>query len=181
MRPEGIYTGWVRHRRFSPKAHHFNYPLAMVQLDVEQLEKSFARSRWWSLERWNAISFRRKDYLDYPGAGLADSVRNCVEAATGQRPMGRIQIYTQPRFWGFVFNPVSFYWCHNREGEVEAIIAEITNTPWNERHRYVLPASDVSQAGQNKWRFDFAKDFHVSPFMPMELDYRWNFALSDRS
>lgn len=179
MNPDGIFTGWLRHRRFGPKSHRFEYPLAMLQLDVEGLESSFGKSRWWSLERWNLVSFRRKDYLDYPGEGLADSVRNCVEDATGQRPLGSIQIYTQPRFWGFGFNPVSFYWCHNSENELEAVVAEITNTPWNERHRYVLPAHTSTASGQDKWRFDFAKDFHVSPFMPMDLDYRWQFSLGE--
>lgn len=180
MRPDGIYTGWLRHRRFAPKPHRFEYPLAMVQLDVEALDSAFAKSRWWSLERWNLIAFRRKDYLDYPGEDLADAVRNCVEEATGQRPDGRIQIFTQPRFWGFIFNPVSFYWCHDRDGELQSIVAEITNTPWGERHRYVLPTGDSTANGRNKWRFDFAKNFHVSPFMPMDLDYRWHFALGER-
>lgn len=180
MQPDGIYKGWVRHRRFYPKRHQFRTPLLMLQLDLARLSEHFERSRWWSLERFNLVSFRRRDYLDAPGANLEQAVRDLVADKTGKRPAGAIQIYTQPRIWGRLFNPVSFYWCHNEAGELETIIAEVNNTPWNERHAYVLALTTNLGDKPGALCFEFDKCFHVSPFMPMELRYRWQFALRGR-
>ncbi|EDY85952.1 plasmid partition ParA protein [gamma proteobacterium HTCC5015] len=180
MLPDAIYTGWVRHRRFQPKAHHFRYPLAMVQLDLSRLSEHFEKSRWWSLERFNLIGFKRSDYLQEPGDNLEQAVRDFVERETGQCPRGAIQIYTQPRFWGFGFNPVTFYWCHDELGHLETIVAEINNTPWDERHAYVLPVQSQQKNQSKSLSFDFDKSFHVSPFMPMSLSYRWNFSLDEQ-
>lgn len=176
MQPDAIYRGQVRHRRFHPKPHQFHSPLVMLQLDLAHLSAHFERSRWWSLEGFNLISFMRRDYLDAPGANLDEAVRDLVAQKTGKRPAGAVQIYTQPRFWGLVFNPVSFYWCHDADGKLETIIAEINSTPWNERHAYVLPISDNLSTKPNTFCFEFDKSFHVSPFMPMTLRYRWQFS-----
>lgn len=177
MLPDAIYQGWVRHRRFHPKPHEFRFPLVMVQLDLARLSQQVEKSRWWSLERFNLISLKRRDYLQAPGADLDQAVRDFVAEKTGWRPDGPVQIYTQPRVWGLVFNPVSFYWCHDAQGKLTVIVAEITTTPWNERHAYVLPVNDARQRQSGTLTFDFDKRFHVSPFMPMALHYRWHFAL----
>ena len=95
-----------------------------------------------------------------------------VERHTGVRPSGAVRLLTHLRYAGYVFNPVSFYYCHDAGGALEAVIAEITNTPWNERHAYVLPIAAAQRRGA-LWQWDFDKSFHVSPFLPLERRYQW--------
>jgi DUF1365 family protein len=130
------------------------------------------RGRWlWGVERRTLASFRRADHLGDPKLPLAQAVRERVEAETGLRPAGPIALLTQLRMLGFVFNPVSFYFCYDPAGErVEAIVAEVTNTPWNERHCYVLRREGP------ELRFRTRKEFHVSPFLGMDLEYAWRFS-----
>ncbi|UTW46636.1 DUF1365 domain-containing protein [bacterium SCSIO 12696] len=171
MLPDGIYKGWVQHSRHRPRPHRFRYPMAMVLLDLDQLQKTFSKSRWWSLERFNAIGFYRKDYLAAPEANLKEAVINAIFRDCGDRFEGTVKILTQPRYFGIVFNPVTYYFCYNPDNQLSYIVTEINNTPWNERHSYVLPVVDGCT------RFEFDKEFHVSPFMPMDLQYHWRFTL----
>lgn len=170
-----LYSGWVRHRRFLPRPHDFRYRLFMVCLDLAELDSVF-RGRWfWSVGRPNLAWFRRADYLGDPAVPLDTAVRDRVEQANGKRPEGPIRLVTHLRYFGYCFNPVSFYYCYDATGaRVETVVAEITNTPWKERRAYVLtPELDAPQGRQHRYRF--AKDFHVSPFMPMDIDYDWRF------
>jgi hypothetical protein len=147
----------------------------MAWLDLAELDEVF-RSRWlWSTRRAALACLRRDDYLGDPRVPLDQAVRDRVERETGRRPAGPVRLLTQLRTFGHCFNPVSFYYCYDAPGEhIETIVAEITNTPWNERHAYVLPAP--RRAGRSaRLRFRFGKAFHVSPFMPMEIDYDWRF------
>lgn len=183
--PSGIYRGWVRHRRRAEQRHDFRYPLAMVLLDLDDLVGTFNHSPWWSLERFNLISFKHQDYLqtNTAGQGIAAAVKHHIKEATGCDFSGCIQLLTHPRYFGFVMNPVSFYFCSD-QGQLEYIVAEINNTPWDERHSYVLPVEqgDGQTLGNSRqYAFNFAKDFHVSPFMPMDLDYQWRFTVSDQT
>lgn len=171
-----IYEGYVRHRRFEPRRHDLRMPLYMMYLDLSELTTAF-RGRWlWSARRFNIAWFRRADYLGDPAVDLASAVRDCVAHHLGRRPSGPIRLLTHLRQLGYSFNPVSFYYCFDPEGRtVEAVVAEITNTPWKERHRYVLDAR--SQGGlAMRHTFEFNKEFHVSPFMPMDQRYRWRFS-----
>jgi len=103
-------------------------------------------------------------------------VRDLVTMRTGARPTGPIRLLTHLRFFGYSFNPVSFYYCFDEaDSRVETIVAEITNTPWKERHAYVLPVTS-SEPSEVAWRFRFEKQFHVSPFMPMDMRYDWRFS-----
>jgi DUF1365 family protein len=170
-----FYTGRLSHRRFLPAAHAFRYRVTLCWLDLAELDSVF-RGRWlWSTRRPELAWFRRADYLGDPRVPLDVAVRDLVEQRTGARPTGPIRLLTQLRTFGSCFNPVSFYYCYDPAGDrVETIVAEITNTPWNERHAYVLSRSG-ERAGSSL-RFRLAKTFHVSPFMPMDLDYDWCFA-----
>ena len=170
-----LYTGRLRHRRFAPRAHQFSYRLFMVYVDLAELDEIF-RGRWlWSVRRPALAWLRRADYLGDPELPLDDAVRDRVAAHTGVRPMGPIRLLTHLRYFGVGFNPVTFYYCFDAaDTRVEAIVAEITNTPWNERHAYVL-TNPVSTGRTRVLRYRFAKSFHVSPFMPMEMDYDWHF------
>lgn len=180
-RASAIYVGELRHRRFVPKPSAFRYPLHMLYLDLDELEHVFD-DRWlWSVERRNWVSWRRSDYLGEPRVPLREAVLARVEAAIGERPTGPVRVLTQPRYLGFCFNPVSFYYCFDANGQrVEAIVAEITNTPWNERHAYVLARSAATVAANGTQRFAFDKDFHVSPFMSMDHRYDWRFSAPGR-
>ncbi|MBC7545120.1 MAG: DUF1365 domain-containing protein [Candidatus Sericytochromatia bacterium] len=173
-----LYVGSVRHRRHSPVPHAFRQGLFMVYLDLAELPQLFARRWFWSVERANLATFARRDYLGDPQIPLDSAVRDRVAAETGRRPTGPIRLLTHLRYWGFVFNPVSIYYCFDAEDRhVETIVAEITNTPWRERHAYVLTAA-ADQATPHH-RFTFDKAFHVSPFMPMAMGYDWRFTEPD--
>lgn len=166
----GIYHGHVRHRRKTPRAHEFNYGLYMLYLDLDELPTLFDGRMLWSHERRNLYSFRRSDYLGPADVPLDEAVRDVVERNSGTRPTGPVRMLTQLRSFGYVFNPVTFYYCFDEAGKVDSVVAEITNTPWGERHRYVL------RAAGGPLRFDFGKEFHISPFMGMDVDYEWRFS-----
>jgi len=155
--------------------HAFGYDLTMVWLDLAELDEVF-RGRWLWSTRGPALAWlRRADYLGDPAVSLEAAVRGRVADESGRRPTGPIRLLTHLRTFGHCFNPVSFYYCYDAADErVETVVAEITNTPWNERHAYVLPAGS-SDTARRTLRFRFGKSFHVSPFMPMEVDYDWRF------
>jgi len=144
-------------------------------LDLAELDRVFA-GRWlWSTRRTALAWLRRADYLGDLAIPLDVAVRDRVESETGRRPVGPVRMLTMLRTFGHCFNPVTFYYCYDASGaRVETVVAEITNTPWGERHAYVLPAHDGTLDG-HALRFRFGKRFHVSPFMPMDQDYDWTF------
>lgn len=170
-----VYEGQVRHRRFSPTAHAFSYALFLMYLDLDELPTLFT-GRWlWSSERFALAQFRRTDHWGDPQVPLAQAVRDLVEQRTGQRPQGPIRLLTHLRYFGYCFNPVSFYFCYDRADRcLDTIVAEITNTPWREQYCYVLDEA-LNEAQGNKKRYRFGKAFHVSPFMDMAVDYDWRF------
>ncbi|MGB4857830.1 MAG: DUF1365 domain-containing protein [Dokdonella sp.] len=172
-----IYEGWLRHRRYMPKPHAFQYRLCVVYLDLAEIDRVFAKRWLWSVNRRNLGEFRRRDYLGDPERDLAECVRDRVEAQTGARPTGPVRMLAHLRYLGHCFNPVVFYYCYADDGKtLQYIVAEITNTPWKERHAYVLPISEATDHGSiHQWGFD--KAFHVSPFMAMQQRYDWR--LSD--
>ena len=167
-----VYTGRLRHRRHEPVPHAFSYGIRLLWLDLAELDEVF-RGRWlWSVRRPALACFRREDYLGGDGSPLDEAVRDRVAGETGRRPAGPIRLLTQVRTFGYCFNPVSFYYCYDAtDTHVEAIVAEITNTPWKERHAYVLRTEP-----QETMRFGLSKAFHVSPFLPMDMDYDWRFS-----
>jgi uncharacterized protein len=170
-----IYEGRVRHRRFTPAEHVFEYSLFMMYLDLDESPDLFERRWLWSGRGFAPAWFRRRDHLGKPEVPLADAVRDLIESETGRRPDGPIRLLTHLRYFGYCFNPVSFYYCYDRVGRnVETIVAEINNTPWGERHCYVFGAERNAAEGRKK-RYKFSKAFHVSPFMEMNLDYDWRF------
>lgn len=170
-----VYTGWVRHRRHAPVRNAFRYRLYMLYVDLAELPRLFRRIPLWSLGRRNLARFRRADYMGDPRTPLEEAVRDLVEARTGRRPAGPIRMLTQVRTFGYVFNPVTFYYCFDAAGErVETIVTDITNTPWGERFAYVHTRAD-DQGRRRRKRYRFPKAFHVSPFMRMAQDYDWSF------
>jgi DUF1365 family protein len=157
-----LYEGHIRHRRFAVRNHEFRYRLAMAYIDLDELPALLGGQL--TKPTPGLVRFRRRDYLGDPRTPLGDAVRSLVRERLGTAPTGPIRLLTNLRSLGHCFNPVSFYYCFAPGGErLEAIVAEVTNTPWGERHAYV---SDGRAA-------EFDKALHVSPFMPMEQRYTW--------
>ena len=168
-----IYEGWVRHRRHTPARNAFRYRLYLMYLDLDELPAALDKHPLWSSRRPNLAWFRRKDYMGPTDLSLGEAVRRRVADRLGRRPQGPIRMLTHLRYFGWVFNPVTFYYCYEADGRtLDVIVAEITNTPWKERHSYVLPANGARTA-----RFQFEKAFHVSPFMEMDMAYDWRFSV----
>lgn len=168
-----LYVGEIRHRRFAPVEHGFRYRLFQVYLDLDELPGLFDERWLWSADRPNVAWFRRADHFGNPAVPLKSHVLDLVERDTGRRPGGPVRVLTHLRYFGYVINPVSFYWCHDEDGAVDAVVAEVHNTPWGERHGYVMDARDAPRAPSGAHRFDARKGFHVSPFMDMDVDYRF--------
>jgi DUF1365 family protein len=170
-----LYEGRVCHKRREPIEHGFEFPLFMVYLDLAELPRLF-RSRWlWSADRPAFAWFRRRDHIGDPEQPLDLCVRDLVEERSGWRPTGPIRLLTHLRYGGYAMNPVSFFYCFAANGErLEAVVAEINNTPWGERHCYVLRTGRSDLPGK-PIRVRTEKEFHVSPFMPMEQLYGWRF------
>lgn len=180
-----IYEGVVHHARFAERPHRFSYPLALFHLDLDELPCLLGGRLL--RRRGHLVRFERADYFGDPHVALGEAVRDRVAERTGSRPAGPIRLLTQLRSFGHCFNPVSFYYCLQPGGDgIEAVLAEVTNTPWGERHGYVLTSAEggrrsaaepdsrtLSGAGE--------KRLHVSPFMGMDHDYRWRLTLPEQT
>ncbi|MET0934840.1 MAG: DUF1365 domain-containing protein [Luteibacter sp.] len=173
-----VYEGVVTHHRHAPHDHAFSYRMAQLFLDLDEVDRVFDKRWLWSARRRNLAEFRRSDYLGAPQQPLADAVRDRAAASLGFRPAGPVRVLTHLRYAGLVFNPVTFYYCYAADGDtLQCVVAEITNTPWRERHSYVLAVDD--DATGHVVDAVFPKAFHVSPFMPMDRTYRWRFTRPD--
>jgi|KBSSwiStaDraftv2_1062776.scaffolds.fasta_scaffold42436_2 DUF1365 family protein len=163
-----LYEGTIRHRRFAVRERVFRHRLALVYADLDELPRLFGGRL--IARRPGFVRFRRADYLGDPAVPLAADVRALVARRTGSDPGGPVRLLTQPRTLGHCFNPVSFYYCFRPGGEhLAAVVAEVTNTPWGERHAYVLPSGGDGPVLDG----EADKALHVSPFMAMDQRYTW--------
>lgn len=161
-----VYKGHVNHQRHTPH-HAFRYPVWYAWIDLDDIDAFCNSSRWISNGRFNLLSFYRKDYL--PGAdSLKASVISLLHEQTGKIFQGKVYLLTTLRQLGYTMNPISLYYCYESDNTEPAyVIAEVHNTPWGERHTYVLETSSTDRLLQGK-------EFHVSPFMPMDLNYEFS-------
>ncbi|MFZ5756603.1 MAG: DUF1365 domain-containing protein [Pseudomonadota bacterium] len=168
----GLYQGHVRHRRFAEREHAFEYRLFMVLLDLDEIERVCALSPFWSAHRFAPVRFRRDDFLPARTGSLREAVLAELAALGGfSEGIGAIRMLTNLRCWGLTFNPLTVYYCYAADGEtLRDVLLEVHNTPWNERHCYRLPV----QAG-NRHVAALDKQFHVSPFLPMDMQYVFRF------
>ena len=167
----GLYAGTVRHRRFSPKRHGFTYPVFMALLDVDGLEAAMGTSRLLGFNRFAWASYDDRDHLGDPSRPLRERLVASARAQGLEFPEGPAAILTNLRYLGYCFNPVSYVYAWDRSGRLALIGAEVTSTPWKERTLYWMRPAGEGPAH----RFDLPKRMHVSPFMPMDLSYRWSF------
>lgn len=169
MIPSGhaLLTGEVGHKRYLPKYHGFDYAVHYFWLDLNQLD-SIPETGWlWSRSAFAACSYRRKDYL--PGADdLSEAVRQKVQELGCTKAVERVCMLSPLANWGYYFSPLTLYYCFNKARQLVALLAEVSNTPWNERHYYLVP---VEEAEPSRYQHD--KAFHVSPFNPMDMQYHW--------
>jgi len=166
-----LYVGEVMHARLKPVAHKFTYRVFSLFADLNRLADQAARLRLLSYNRPGVLSFRERDHGDGQG-NLADWVRGHLRQA-GFRGDGPVFIQCYPRLWGYVFNPLSVYFCYDADGNLEAILHQVNNT-FGERHSYLLPV--VREDGAPV-RQSCDKELYVSPFNPM--DHRYDFTVHD--
>jgi DUF1365 family protein len=173
-----FYEGTVRHRRFAVREHAFRHKVSMAYVDLDELPELLGGRL--TKPGFGLVRFRRADYFGDPRLPLATAIRELVAERTGgEEPDGPIGVLTQLRTLGHCFNPVSFYYCHRADGTLHSVVAEVTSTPWAERHAYVLEADDG--VGGGVLHGDFAKELHVSPFMGMDQHYTWSSTRPDPS
>ena len=169
MSASAVYEGTIRHRRFEPVEHSFQYRFFLMYLDLGELPGLFDPFPLFSARRAAPARFRREDFMGDPARPLDECAREAVAAATGERPAGPVRLLTGLRYFGHSFNPVSFYYCFDPDGErVEAVVADVQNIPWGERHPYVLARGERRGTVLSE---DLEKSFHVSPLMGMDQTY----------
>lgn len=166
-----LYEGLVVHHRRVAPAHRFRYPLYMLWLDLAELSHLTATLRLFGAERRRVVSFRAADHLD--GAGrLERQLVDLVTAAGVPWPGGPVRVLTHARVLGYVFNPVTFFFCYDTDQRVRAVVAEVNST-FGDRHAYVLPAAPGAEGGGRvAWRAK--KVMHVSPFQSLDGTYAFS-------
>ena len=178
----GLYTGWIQHRRLKPREHSFRYRGFMVYAFLDELPQILSQSRLWSERRGAPARFCREDFYGDPAVPLEQAVRDRVAEETGSRPAGPIALLANWRYFGYNMNPISIYYCFDQSGQVvEFLLVDVHNTPWNERHGYVLDITSQGAGQGNVQRAAFRKSLHVSPFMPLGQEYLWKSTLPGKT
>lgn len=162
-----IYVGEIAHQRYLPKVHSFRYPFFMWFLNLDELEVLPDLGRWFSTQQWAISRMRRSDYLGDPQLPLADAVRARMLELTGHSVTGQVCGLMNMRTLGLYFSPVNFYYGFAGDGRFTHFLAEVSNTPWNERHQYAYHVAD------GHYELTQSKAFRVSPFNPLQQQYRW--------
>lgn len=163
-----LYSGVVMHERFLPKAHRFKYPFFMWYLDLDQIDSQPDLGRWFSTDKWALSRFRRSDYLGRPDSPLAICVKEEMGRLTGTQVTGKVFGLLNLRTLGLYFSPVNFYFGFTNDDEPSHLLAEVSNTPWNERHHYAHLLNGARTEAVND------KVFKVSPFNPSrDQTYHW--------
>ncbi|WP_223787604.1 DUF1365 domain-containing protein [Marinicella meishanensis] len=175
MRP-GFAHGHVIHNRKTPRRHRFKYHMCWCLFDLDQLSEWMTKSRLWRHNRWALFSLHDRDYINPESRPIKEKLQQFLAQKTGAAFNGQVWLFTHPRFLGYGFNSVNFYFCYEQQ-RLTHIVSEITNTPWGEKHLYwhdCRPHDALSETHE----FCFAKQFHISPFMAMDMHYRWRFTVS---
>jgi DUF1365 family protein len=163
----GLYVGSIRHRRFAPAAHAFRYPIFMALVDVDRLPETMAVSRLTAYNRWNLAAFDERDHLGDPSRPLRERLRESAAGAGVALPDGKIFLLTHLRYAGYVFNPISLFYCYAADGTLRRVMAEVNNTYGGRRCYWLSPLGDTSR----RFRATAAKALYVSPFMEFDVDY----------
>ena len=172
----GFADGWVIHDRRVPKAHRFKYNMCWCLFDLNRISSWLADNSWWRHNGFSLFSLYDRDYLTNESIPIKQKVINHLRQDQGVEFSGDVFLFTHPRFLGYGFNSVSFYFCYQQRN-LKYILAEINNTPWGEKHVYVFATDDTREATSVN-TFAFIKAFHISPFAPMDIHYLWRFEVT---
>ena len=167
-----LYRGVVTHERLRPKRHRLSYRVFWLLADIDRLDEDIAGLRLLRRNRWGLLSFHDRDHGDGSQSSLRAQVEAKLARAGAPRADGPILLLTMPRVLGYVFNPISVYYCHDASGALVANIYEVTST-FGVRHSYVAAVEHADRA-TGRIRQSADKALHVSPFMPMEVAYAFN-------
>jgi len=175
-----IYKGWLSHQRTKPTLHSFRYKVFQIWLDTERPELIDQISIWWSTKKPNLVRFDRKKFMPGP-CNLYAQVCEKIRHQTGNQFNGKVFLLANLSYWGYCINPVSFYCCYE-DDELRYFLSEVHNTPWGERFTYVhdIPDTNPLEGNSGTHIAQFDKAFHVSPFMPMDLDYEWQYKIENQ-
>jgi uncharacterized protein len=165
----GVYVGTITHRRYTPRAHQFHYALFLSLLDIDRIDEAMAVSPLTSLNRWNLASFHDADHIGDPAMPLRDRLRDSAAAAGRALPDGRIYLLTHLRYAGYVFNPISLYYCFDRHDVLRSVLADVRNTYGGRRSYWLDPADQA----RHRFRAFADKNLYVSPYMEMEMQYEF--------
>ncbi len=172
-----IYEGTLTHKRLNGPDHAFAYPIYLHLLDLDEIDDVASRLRWFGRNRWKPVAFHDGDHLGRPGRSVKENLRALLADHGHAWPGGRVSLLTHCRVFGYVFNPVSFYYCHRPDGHLAVVVAEVNNT-FGDRHPYVLPVERArirDAAGGPRYEWVEKKLMHVSPFYSLDGSYVWNF------
>ncbi|ARD44649.1 DUF1365 domain-containing protein [Colwellia sp. PAMC 21821] len=168
-----IYRGQIRHRRFTPKSHSFSYKLYMLALDVDEMQAEQSPRGIFGFSWFNLLRFKQKDYLKGEPKSLKQRIKNKIATLSGAEDISRIIMLVQVRCLGLYFSPANFYFCYNGNDICTQVLVEVSNTPWNERHYYLVPLENSVSSNQDSTSHITDKNFHVSPFMDLNMCYKW--------
>jgi DUF1365 family protein len=163
-----IYTGNVTHQRHWPKKHRLSYRVFSLFLNLDELDHLGRKFRLFGYNSPAIFSFHDKDHGDGEGTPLRQWVNDTLASSGSRNPGGPVYLFTYPRMFGYVFNPISVYFCYDRQGELDTLIYEVGNT-WGERHCYIAPVSENGKPAEHSCD----KNFFVSPFLPMDCRYHF--------
>jgi hypothetical protein len=163
-----LYEGSVMHMRLQPFRHQFRYRVVTALLDIDRLEETAAALRLFAVDRFAPVAFHRRDHGPRDGSALRPWVEARL-AEAGRPAPARILLLSMPRILGYAFNPLSVFWCYDRDGRLDSVIYEVKNT-FGDQHPYVLPAAPDPDGAV---RHGQAKEFFVSPFIGMDQTYRF--------
>ena len=169
----GVLVGTVRHRRFTPRQHQFSYPVFLALLDIDRIPDLMRVSALTSYNRWNWAAYDERDHFGDPSRPLRERLHADAREAGLQVPEGPIYLLTHLRYLGYCFNPVSFFYCHDTDGSLRTVLAEVNNTFGETRNYWLSPAVEAGRATARSKRYHTPKDFHVSPFNQLRQSYEW--------
>ena len=170
----GIYQGVVSHTRFSPKYHQFSYKISMLGILLDELDQITERHSLFGNQWFNPVRFNEKDYIKSEPGSLKLRIVNKVKSLGGEWDGHKVLMVVQCRCLGLYFSPINFYYCFDQNDDCLLMLAEVSNTPWNERHYYLVNVPKRTEKAQSDRKNISKKDFHVSPFMELSMNYHWN-------
>lgn len=173
----GFADGFVVHNRSYPKRHRFKYQMSWFLLDLDHLSDWDKQSRWYRYNGFGVFSLYDRDYINEQQLSIKDKLTAFLQAEQVKPHSGKTILFTHPRFLGFGFNSVNFYFCYEQQ-KLKYIVSEINNTPWGEKHLYLHPCKTATKTAQGAFEFEFSKQFHISPFVDMDIEYKWSFLIN---